>query len=441
MTTTTDKSRADALTAQEALAAIETFEIVGENNDSREPNDEDRFILTEFIAHAFDGYDVEQHEAAPADALTDLVKSYGRALLAQRTDEAAAILDCIRRGDAVQTDPAMGSMTLAERIAHVGGRITDGGYVEFGSAMAIDALIKHVLRDVRVAAQAAPLEGTGNGADVRALLTTDGYFVYDRAGGHVEFYDTDAERDAAHREAIAEYRRDAQHDQEWPPEVEGIVSGVVTHITGELNIHEDGYEFEPRAVNFHAHAPRTVVAGAVPQPIGMHDVTTSAGGRSYIAEFFAKRLFRHDFGRYINERLAADFACALAKYLMEHDTSLSADAAAAPENCAHDYVRSDRVCIECGEQPEEPAADERAAFDYDDVVSICDAHGIGLPVDCIEMVVEIMHHSTPPAQVATRQGLTDEQRAACAVAADLAAANGLNSIADDLRALLDGDKR
>ncbi|WP_232446719.1 hypothetical protein [Burkholderia ubonensis] len=56
------------LTAQAALAAIETFEIVGENNDSREPNEEDRFILTEFIAHAFGGYPVEQHEAAPADA-------------------------------------------------------------------------------------------------------------------------------------------------------------------------------------------------------------------------------------------------------------------------------------------------------------------------------------------------------------------------------------
>ncbi|ARK91105.1 hypothetical protein [Burkholderia pseudomallei] len=79
-----------------------------------------------------------------------------------------------------------------------------------------------------------------------------------------------------------------------------------------------------------SRAPRTEVAGAVPQPIGPHDVTTSAGGRGYIAEFFAKRLCRHDFGRYIDERLAADFACALAKYLMEHDTSPSVDAAAAP---------------------------------------------------------------------------------------------------------------
>ncbi|QOV06300.1 hypothetical protein CPT_Maja_080 [Burkholderia phage Maja] len=62
-----EAATANALTAQSALAAIETFEIVGENNDSREPNDEDRFILTEFIAHAFGGYRVEQHKAAPAD--------------------------------------------------------------------------------------------------------------------------------------------------------------------------------------------------------------------------------------------------------------------------------------------------------------------------------------------------------------------------------------
>ncbi|WP_230958690.1 hypothetical protein [Burkholderia stagnalis] len=56
------------LTAQDALAAIETFEIVGEGNDSREPNADDRFVLTEFIAHAFGGYPVEQLEAATADA-------------------------------------------------------------------------------------------------------------------------------------------------------------------------------------------------------------------------------------------------------------------------------------------------------------------------------------------------------------------------------------
>ncbi|KVQ12031.1 hypothetical protein WJ99_13890 [Burkholderia ubonensis] len=61
------------------------------------------------------------------------------------------------------------------------------------------------------------------------------------------------------------------------------------------------------------------------EPIGQHDLRTSAGGRGYIAEFFAKRLRRHDFDRYIAEQLAADFACALAQYLSEHDAASRAE--------------------------------------------------------------------------------------------------------------------
>ncbi|WP_244139191.1 hypothetical protein [Burkholderia sp. BCC1630] len=80
----THPGRAYALTAKDALAAIETFEIVGENNDSREPNADDRFILTEFIAHAFGGYAAEQHEAAPAEGAIDpseqLIKFSGHSL-------------------------------------------------------------------------------------------------------------------------------------------------------------------------------------------------------------------------------------------------------------------------------------------------------------------------------------------------------------------------
>jgi hypothetical protein len=47
------------ITAQAALAAIETFEIFEDNNWSRKPNSEDRFVLREFIAHLFGGYTVE----------------------------------------------------------------------------------------------------------------------------------------------------------------------------------------------------------------------------------------------------------------------------------------------------------------------------------------------------------------------------------------------
>jgi hypothetical protein len=64
--------------------------------------------------------------------------------------------------------------------------------------------------------------------------------------------------------------------------------------------------------------------------IGQHDISTSTGGRAYIAEFFAKRLRRHDFQRYIEERLAADFACALAGYLSEHVAAIAAGGAQEP---------------------------------------------------------------------------------------------------------------
>ncbi|MGV2895008.1 hypothetical protein ACNPPY_04380 [Achromobacter sp. AGC78] len=46
-----------------------------------------------------------------------------------------------------------------------------------------------------------------------------------------------------------------------------------------------------------------------------HDLSTSSGGRAYIAEYFATQLRRHDFAKYINSTLAADFACALAQHL------------------------------------------------------------------------------------------------------------------------------
>ena len=39
-------------------------------------------------------------------------------------------------------------MNLGERIAHAGGRENEAGYIEFGSVMAVDALINHVLRHV-----------------------------------------------------------------------------------------------------------------------------------------------------------------------------------------------------------------------------------------------------------------------------------------------------
>lgn len=50
-------------------------------------------------------------------------------------------------------------------------------------------------------------------------------------------------------------------------------------------------------------------------PVARYDLSTSGGGRRYIADFFATELRRHDFAGYINAHLAADFACALAQHL------------------------------------------------------------------------------------------------------------------------------
>jgi|GEM_PF-5227542 len=47
-------------------------------------------------------------------------------------------------------------MNLGERIAHVGGRTNAAGYMEFGSVMAVSALIDHVLRDSPAPQPAAP---------------------------------------------------------------------------------------------------------------------------------------------------------------------------------------------------------------------------------------------------------------------------------------------
>ncbi|WP_313418340.1 hypothetical protein [Stenotrophomonas sp.] len=44
-------------------------------------------------------------------------------------------------------------------------------------------------------------------------------------------------------------------------------------------------------------------------------LSTGDGARAYVAEFFANQVRRHDFRAYITTRLAADFACALAKHL------------------------------------------------------------------------------------------------------------------------------
>src|SRR5471030_180825 len=52
------------------------------------------------------------------------------------------------------------------------------------------------------------------------------------------------------------------------------------------------------------------------KPVGpSFDLNTPDGGRGYIANLFKTVLKRHDYRQYINERLAGDFACTLARHL------------------------------------------------------------------------------------------------------------------------------
>lgn len=68
---------------------------------------------------------------------------------------------------------------------------------------------------------------------VRAALASDAagqrqpacYFVYDSENG-LETFDTEAQREKAHAEAIEPYLDDG-----WSEEVENVVSGVITHVT------------------------------------------------------------------------------------------------------------------------------------------------------------------------------------------------------------------
>ncbi|OXI29615.1 hypothetical protein CFB84_43505 [Burkholderia aenigmatica] len=86
-------------------------------------------------------------------------------------------------------------------------------------------------------------------------------------------------------------------------------------------------------------------------------------------------------------------------------------------------------------QPEPAVTDERAVFDYDDVVSICDAHGICLPVECVEMVVDIVKLSgllaarTSSPNAAGAEGIAHEVWAAAQLAPGEGIEDGTQRIA------------
>lgn len=90
------------------------------------------------LCHTTDGDWGDEHEAREAHDEMLAVAGELRAMIA-----AAPQPPAVHQG----ASPTAG-MTLWQRIEHVGGRINAASYVEFGSVMAVDALISHVLRDL-----------------------------------------------------------------------------------------------------------------------------------------------------------------------------------------------------------------------------------------------------------------------------------------------------
>ncbi|WP_175786483.1 hypothetical protein [Burkholderia anthina] len=201
-------------------------------------------------------------------------------------------------------------------------------------------------------APSAPLEGTGNGADERAVAT-----VVNVGPGE---QDMEVELLAPLSHGTMLYAR--------APRAE-VAGAVPAAVLDALRFYANGSHFNID----HDHQDFDTVSG---EPANWlystrdDDTTMIEDGSIAKAALCGKPLAFEDPEQPVDGEVLV---------------AVSADAAAAP-------------------------VDERAPFDYDDVVSICDAHGIGLPVDCIEMVVEIVRHAAPPAQVATRQGLTEAAR-------------------------------
>ncbi len=64
--------------------------------------------------------------------------------------------------DQIPSDSATAGMNLGARVEHVGGRRNAAGYIEFGSMMAVDALIRHIIRDLPETQYNTPQYTTGH---------------------------------------------------------------------------------------------------------------------------------------------------------------------------------------------------------------------------------------------------------------------------------------
>lgn len=114
---------------------------------------------------------------------------------------------------AVQGEPTASptsGMNLGQRIQHVGGRETERGTVEFGSVMAVEALVSHVLRDIAVQGEpdvAQLVEALEQGFP---LLSDEGL---DEVEHHCE-YVIQRERKRVHSILAAHRKQEPSHDNQ-----------------------------------------------------------------------------------------------------------------------------------------------------------------------------------------------------------------------------------
>lgn len=76
-------------------------------------------------------------------------------------------------------------MNLGERIAHVGGRTNADGYIEFGSVMAVSALIQHFVRDLVAPGAASDIHALIKDATVSVDVSTGEDDAFNRLYGKV----------------------------------------------------------------------------------------------------------------------------------------------------------------------------------------------------------------------------------------------------------------
>ncbi|UIY60039.1 hypothetical protein [Burkholderia cepacia] len=171
---------------------------------------------------------------------------------------------------------------------------------------------------------------------------------------------------------------------------------VCVPITEDREIAEQWRAHGYQVIEFFDRPVFAMAAEAV--AIGDYDLNTSTGGRGYIAEFFAKRVRNHHYRRYIEERLAADFACALAQYLRDRE---AASQPAQPSTIPAGWML---VPKHRGTKPlaeliiaASLACVENRLLDDDD------RHEFAQFADKLQ-------HTPRPAQADARERLTDEQR-------------------------------